>query len=201
MINKWGLPDWHNANSYGDAGNWSMIRWQWEFARRREDIREYFDKHALHQHQERVKIQMGVLEAGSKEPWHQGRLLEPHEPDFVVTVDFEKSFVFGYMFLPNPRIAEHTVSPTRSVFLVSSSIESGDGERHKFLRGIDKRCEPGICLGSNKIGDGEVRVVFDLDQPIEAQLKSAAEALKAYQKTRHGKLLQKRRQVTSPDVV
>jgi hypothetical protein len=28
--NEWGIPDWRNADAYGDWRSWSDARWRWE---------------------------------------------------------------------------------------------------------------------------------------------------------------------------
>lgn len=42
-VNEWGIPDWKEADLYGDTTAWSVDRWRWEFTRRREDYRRDFE--------------------------------------------------------------------------------------------------------------------------------------------------------------
>ena len=44
-MNEWGIPDWRDAQAYGDTSKWTIYRWRWEFYRRRSDLRECFDAH------------------------------------------------------------------------------------------------------------------------------------------------------------
>jgi hypothetical protein len=79
--NLWGIPDWREAEAYGNTNRWSLNRWRWEFYRRREDLRDYFGANAAHQYQLK---QMLFAEHPSSV-----HVAKPNDADFVVIVDSE----------------------------------------------------------------------------------------------------------------
>ncbi len=192
-MNEWGLPDWRDAQAYGVTKNWSKARWRWEFYRRRQDLREFFDKHANAIYQNKVENNGFPLDLTGG----TGRLLQPHEPGFVVDGYYEKGmagysplnhevkwFTWGYVLgIPNPRISEQ---PERIIGAILARetvnfVAIGYGERD--LNGESER------LG---LIDGEMGVAFNLNRPLKPQIEVAFEALRAEQVRRHGKALQNR---------
>lgn len=92
---EWGLPDWRDPEAYGDVERWSYYRWRWEFYRRRDDLRAYFDARAEATYRDGWQIILGQPEP-----------LRPDQPGFVVKADRQAWELFGYRKIPNPRIGE-----------------------------------------------------------------------------------------------
>lgn len=199
-MNEWGIPDWRDAAAYPDAKGWTVNRWRWEFYRRRDDLREYFDARAeeTFRHWQQYAGKDGFPAAH----------LRPDEPGFCALVDVEARERFGYSALPNPRIGEQPAGALRPYATDGGTRHrSGDGangwrgtvgellaefevtltEEQAFLLGHTLNCIP------VEIRRHEVAVCFDLDRPLQAQLTNARDMLKAHQEFCHGKALQKRR--------
>lgn len=90
---EWGTPYWRLEAAYGDVAQWSLNRWRWEFFRRRDDLRKFFDAWAEISHHESLRCNAGLL---------------PTEPGFLA-FEFDELGAkpkqdFGYIGLPNPRI-------------------------------------------------------------------------------------------------
>jgi hypothetical protein len=193
-MNDWGLPDWRDPSAYGDTKSWEIQRWRWEFYRRRKDVREYFDRHADAMY--RNKCECHDSPGNLADP-DTGRILQTHEPGFVVDgyytsgnvgytlIEIEgESFNFGYVAgLPNPRISEQ---PPRTIHAV---IEWDNINTLTVGRGGHwaEADTPKMT-----VLDGEIGYIFKLDRPIAAQIKGVKESLREYQIARHDKLLQTR---------
>lgn len=39
MSDRWGVPDWREAENYGSTEAWDLDRWRWEFTRRKKEYR------------------------------------------------------------------------------------------------------------------------------------------------------------------
>jgi len=91
-MNEWGIPDWRDASNYGNVTRWSMNRWRWEFLRRRDDLREFFDRWAEISFKENLEVNGGY---------------HPTAPGFLAFGKGEDAEVaikkFGYDGVPNPR--------------------------------------------------------------------------------------------------
>jgi hypothetical protein len=114
-INEWGIPDWRDPAAYGDTKRWTNDRWRWEFYRRREDLRECFDRLA------RVSLQTQRRLAevdGLPEP------IGIDQPGFAVRLEQRDSLKFGYRSLPNPRIGDQ---PKEAITTISGDAVMGDG--------------------------------------------------------------------------
>ncbi len=164
-MNSWGLPDWQNESSYGDTSNWGPLEWRWEFHRRRQDLRKYFDERAERSYQTAREVSLAVNDTD--------RDLAPSEPGFLVPAD---DTLFGYSGIPNPRISEHPRSLLLMISMTASYVGFYDGEHYS---------ETGIALE----GDNQAAVVFDLDRPLGPQIVHAKQKLKSYQVGRHGKTM------------
>jgi hypothetical protein len=92
---EWGLPDWRDPEAYGDVKRWTFNRWRWEFYRRRDDLRAYFDAHADES-----------WRRGSVRRTVEGDPLRPDEPGFKTLHSPEALERFGYASVPNPRIGD-----------------------------------------------------------------------------------------------
>jgi len=93
-MTDWGIPDWRNAEAYGDTGQWSTDRWRWEFVRRRDDVRRAFDATAQETYQQDVIW----------DECDEGEPLKPCERGF--TSGCELALTLGYHGLPNPRFGD-----------------------------------------------------------------------------------------------
>ncbi|MGQ5702178.1 hypothetical protein ACUJ46_09030 [Sandaracinobacteroides sp. A072] len=164
-MNEWGTPDWRDAAAYGDVKRWRFDRWRWEFYRRRDDLRAYFDAHVEETLQRRQRY-------AGKDGFTVAHL-RPNEPGFTLDAALEAGAQFGYSSLPNPRIG------AQPMHLIKT--HQHDGVRYD-LGGVPFPLAP-----------HEEPLTFDLDRPIEPQLAHAREVLLSAQYALHGKPLQKRR--------
>lgn len=192
---EWGIPNWRDPAAYSDAKTWSFERWRWEFIRRREDVREHFDA----QIEETLELRSRFSRERRK----------PDEPGFTAMVDVELQKSIGYMSLPNPRISEqpHIVLwPTDADDNVG--IKVGDQIGANDYRGTvgELLAMIGLTVAEEKkgiIGDtmecfpvslepDQAAITFDMNKPLEPQLKRAREFLR-FQYKRRGKPLQRKR--------
>lgn len=171
-MNEWGIPDWSNPQAYGDTSGWSVMRWRWEFYRRRDDLRAYFDANAERTFQRHCEA-YGALPDGSNATFPdgtKGRVLRPDEPGFVADCDEEAAQLFGYGGIPNPRISDQ---PNHVIFAV-----------HDY-----PGCNTSLYLGTGKpfpakpelevpVSEGQAAVVFDLSKPLGPQLRAATDWLR-----------------------
>lgn len=197
---EWGIPDWRNPASYGDVGKWGINRWRWEFYRRRNDLRLYFDERAERAFQmkkEKVQRFPGRY-AGT-------RIARPDELGFVVEVDFEDWSKIGYTHLPNPRFGEQpnldmfpTGKDTLSYRWIDPAYTNTVADLLDFA-GVELTPQQDFKLGSAlsdctaKLFENEYAVIFNLDKPLKSQLLEAEGDLQDSQEKRHGRKLQKRR--------
>lgn len=196
--NEWGIPDWKHSEAYGKIEEWSSGRWIWEFYRRRDDIREYFDKWAEQQYLwsvEYFKIR--------PEAFPRGRVMRPEEPGFSLIVDYESRRNLGCMNIPNPRISEHPYGAFSFCGGARRSRILDPGFRGDTIRdlldmaAVELTEKQRFLLGSfldhshMPLGDTEVVVVIDADLPLRPQLEMAEEGLK-YSYEKLGKKLQRR---------
>jgi len=164
-MTEWGIPDWRDAASYGDVKRWTTDRWRWEFLRRRDDLRQEFDAGSAAEYQKQL-VHFGQ----HPEQFPYGRALEPSEPGFYIT---SMAIVAGLpCALPNPRI----------------------GDQPEYCIADPDPPDIWNTYCSDDVPDGFLRFDFDLQKPLQPQVKMAAAALKRHQKKRLGKLLQVRRQ-------
>ncbi len=160
----WGVPNWRAVASYGTTQDWSVNRWRWEFVRRRDDVRKAFDETAVSTYRSQVTFFQDAPEmVRGKEP------NKPDEPGFVARHPLAKTI--GLTNLPNPRIGNQ---PLRAI----AFNDWPEAVRQFF---------------SEKPPVGFERVDFDLNKPLEPQLKFAKQFLQEAQTKIHGKTLQKRK--------
>jgi hypothetical protein len=202
-MNDWGLPDWRDPAGYGDVKRWTLNRWRWEFYRRRDDLRAYFDARAeetyLHWQQYAGKPGFPVAH------------LRTDEPGFCVIVDVEARKRFGYSGLPNPRIGAQPASAISTwEHDGAGSIIDGNRTGHNGFRGTFgdllamarlKLTEEQLiflrhsttCLPIH-LEQNEMAITFDLKKPLKPQMDHARDMLLWHQANLNGKPLQKRRQ-------
>ena len=186
VLNEWGIPNWEDIKSYGDVAKWSDERWCWEFFRRRNDLRKFFDRWAgvTHQHGN-VKVNEG---------------LNPDMPGFLAfkgeSAEKNGLDLFGYIGVPNPRIGDQ---PSWAIIRGERVLKRGNyydpiklRTRNKMTRSILRQ------VGRNEyhihLHDNEYAIRFDLDKPLPPQMKNATAALKRAQAMRGKKPKQKRQQ-------
>jgi hypothetical protein len=183
--NNWGLPDWRDIAAYGLTSGWTKHRWRWEFYRRREDLRAYFD-HWCNPSDE-------YLVGHGKRPEGEG------------FCHSEARSNFGYSPLPNPRVGDH------NKHLLWPHVGTGLGNQISGSNLEDRRIGPlleqvGVILDGKQafmlreiltyryapLAENQTILTFDLDKPLEAQLGQAKEVLSDHQKQRNGKSVQRR---------
>lgn len=180
-LNDWGIPNWQCKRAYSDAASWHDDRWRWEFYRRREDLRDFFDEWA---------------NESRHLPCNQG--LSPNDRGFLAytndTHRGEGIDRFGYIGIPNPRIGDQPAAMIRpdSSFMDMFRVKRGTDPRAS--RGVlevtemQKRREYSVHLAKH-----ELAIRFDLDKPLTPQLKHAHARLRKDQKELHSKLLAPRK--------
>lgn len=168
VASEWGIPDWRDPASYGDSKEWSLGRWRWEFARRRPDVREFFDQWAGSAFADNQPSKLTPPNRSTP----KGR--SPGESGFMVECIGEEPWHLGMKFVPNPRLGGQ---PHYQFFFdPMRSITTG-------WRDVREVNDP-----------VEVVLNFRLDRPLEPQLKEARQYLQISQRANCGQLLQKRRQ-------
>jgi hypothetical protein len=127
-VNEWGIPDWRDARAYGDVKRWTLDRWRWEFYRRRDDLRAYFD--------ERAEATYQFWSGFADRSYMPLADLKPDQPGFCVSVHPAHMNAFGYTELPNPRIGEQPDSAMWTIeFLRKGDIHMGVRAGHVGYRG------------------------------------------------------------------
>lgn len=201
-MNEWGLPDWRAPAAYGDVQRWGFDRWRWEFYRRRDDLRAYFDARAEETFQYRQPY-------AGKEGF-PGAHLRPEQPGFCAIVSVEARKRFGYSGLPNPRIGAQPDLVIRPYEHdgAGNYFEGGRMGRAGFrgtfgdlLAAFDVALtEEQACILRHTLAclpvplaPHEMAIAFDLNRPLEPQLAHARDILRRAQSDLHGKPLQKRR--------
>jgi hypothetical protein len=201
----WGLPDWRDPVAYGDVARWDFNRWRWEFSRRRDDLRAYFD--ARVEEYLRIRSHFACLPGLEEIPKGPEEL-----PFFRAPVDSEARARFGYASLPNPRIGAQPADLIRPIEHdgVSGYLEGGwtgyNGFRGTFgdwlkvfkVALTEEQAlllQDVLALGSlpMPLKPHEAAITFDLNRPLEPQLAQARDMLRRRQSHLHGRLLQKRR--------
>lgn len=187
--NQWGTPDWRDASSYGDVEKWSRARWRWEFLRRRDDVREYFDKWASDTHRRELGANKG---------------LSPDCPGFIAMAEGERrpdiERRFGLLGLPNPRIGPQPESVIETIEDRDPTFRAAwtEGEDNRWIGGWRTRRGRGILSSDDWCGvylkSTEIAVKFDLDAPIASQIREARELLEHLQRQRLSKPAIKREQ-------
>lgn len=170
--NEWGIPDWRDADAYGDWRSWSDARWRWEFCRREDELRKDFDKAAKR------------LVAAPRE--------ENEFLSFVRSLPFvnpSKSVQrkFGYRVLPNPRLSADPLQ----IWLINPEysylpVWAAKPLRETFVeQGIPFTGDAGVALGHLlnatpvSIDYDQFAVVFDLNYPLIPQIEATKARLES----------------------
>ncbi|WP_108813252.1 hypothetical protein [Loktanella sp. Alg231-35] len=175
MNNDWGLPDWRDSFSYGDTTRWKLLRWRWEFYRRRDDLRQLFQSKikTLCQNTDGTHTAVSDL--------RDNLLRSPFDPGFLVDCSEAEKLEFGYAGIPNPRISDQEMG---AIFSLHDAVTIESEKSFANSKG----------LGTNRpLSGGKMHITFDIDRPIDPQLKAANRALKKHQVAHHGKNFQRRR--------
>jgi hypothetical protein len=176
---RWGIPDWSDPSTYGDASRWSGSRWRWEFTRRRPDYRADFEKYA-----------QGTLdrldERRRTEPTK--KFLGRNDPGFVATMEWMENYdamelveKYGLLHLPNPCISDqpwHVIRFEKRF----GGVMRGDGP---FRWNPNQQAEKETA--TMLVPEGAAAALFDLSRPLNPQLKTAKEILIELQKVRKEK--------------
>ncbi len=164
------------------------MRWRWEFYRRRDDLRAYFDANAERSFGQSCATYR-ALPDGSNATFpdgKKGRVLRPDEPGFTATCDITTAQRLGYAGIPNPRISDQ---PDGAIFAVldypgsSTSLYLGEGRAWPV--------EPEMEV---PVRDGQAAVIFDLSKPLGPQIDGAKPWLEWAQNEFQGKIKPRRKQ-------
>lgn len=206
-LNEWGIPDWRDKEAYGDVKGWTLDRWRWEFFRRREDLRSFFDERA----ETTYRSNQALLNHPTILCYCFAGL--PSEPGFAVGGD-NCGKLFGYICVPNPRIGSQPAGILKPMedywsFKIIDGDSSADYESTKSRSEVRTSWEkPPISREQVSslspvpfryfpidLNRHEVAIKFDIDRPIGPQLEKARETLRSIQVKRHGKQIQVRQHV------
>ena len=167
---------------------WTLGRWRWEFFRRRDDVRAFFDERAEPQYEGDLAGWQRACARNDFKPAERAYILEhapikPDDPRFLARCTPEEQDRFGYISVFNPRIGDVSKFENdverRDSFEWAVSGERGD----KVLSGI-------------KLEKYHFVIAFSIARPLAQQLADAARNLKGLQKYRLGHHPQKRRHPT-----
>lgn len=189
-MNEWGIPEWTDPQAYGDTSGWGVMRWRWEFYRRRDDLRECFDtlaeltfKDKCEAYRARPDGSNATFPDGKK-----GRVLRPDEPGFIAVCGWETGQRFGYAGIPNPRISDQ---PAGAIF--AHHDYPGCTTFSYLGKGEPWPAEPDLEV---PVSYGQAAVVFDLSNPIGAQIDAAKTWLEWAQTKTQGEVSPRRKRKT-----
>ena len=173
-MTDWGLPDWRDASAYGDTRLRKLVRWRWEFVRRKPEYRS------------EALAFFGILEARdeaakafqhSKTPESRERFSEISDRQAHALSAFWRKWAYCQVF--DPRIADYLNDDLKLLHHDRVNIMDGSSSSEAGQSSISPRI-------------GQTAIIFDLDRPLQKQMEDAMAALKSRQKTRHGNLIQQR---------
>ena len=173
---EWGLPDWRDEGSYGETEAWDVMRWRWEFSRRREDLRSAFDKRADQTYRECVEMYSNPENFAVYGKYHEGYVLTPDQPRFTARGYLDDGF--GYVGIPNPRISEQPID-------VIFSLDGYAGGSVSVFRGVE-RDKNGARVDFS-LEDNQAAATIDLTKPLAGQIDALQRMLEREQVKRFGK--------------
>ncbi|MGO4916551.1 hypothetical protein [Pseudogemmobacter sp. W21_MBD1_M6] len=225
-LNEWGVPDWRDEEAYGETSGWTLDRWRWEFFRRREDLRKCFDDHAEAEYQSNQRllndptILINCFGGKPSEPGFTVSVVNSRKHFDYVSIPNPrigcqpagilkpwKSYRTGNVINGNVRdlsesIPEQdlneSISKQEVIEIVCEQLESQlPSTRPSYTQeqGSFTNLSP-INFFEMPLEQHQVAIKFDLDQPLEPQMKKVREVLRSQQKKIHGKLIQTRRHTT-----
>lgn len=208
----WGIPNWRDPNTYGNFTEWEFFRWQWEFSRRRDDLRACFDANAeasFERWNSYFHAKVGSIQRASWCVYAKqiGGVLAPPKPSdagFVAFISSDEVKRFKYYRLPNPRISDQikiVITPDEDDGTVKVAFGNDSASFKEKLSKVGKALTPLQLrlLGEDAdsipvpVEKSEVAVVFNLTKPLHAQLSVVKKNLLETQAREYGKPLQKRR--------
>lgn len=175
-MNEWGIPDWINEAAYQDASRWTLVRWRWEFRRRKSEYRD--DATAFFHILEAREAAAQDLQCLNTSAARQ-RFNEVADLQQMAFETFWKRW--NYCEVLDPRTSEYPDEKLKTLGLGGITIMDGSPSSEAGMSRISPRI-------------GQTAIVFDLNQPLAAQLEIAARTLTKRQKALEGKLIQRRRQ-------
>ena len=153
------LPDWTDPNNYPDPTNTSRLEWAWQFLRRNQEYQRLWAK-LIKPHYDPALVDASLAradrEAGFRSVSNRPRLPEELELD-----EFLQGFGI-YTVPPDPSEPRAKLRFKSTRFAQSGRRGTAPGWVYKITTTLD---------------DDEVLIWFDLDRPIETQLKKAKELL------------------------
>lgn len=189
-VNDWGIPDWRDPTAYGDVKRWTYARWRWEFLRRRDNVRRFFDEALVelleYDEHRKSKFDVSVFPGGYN--------LKPHEPGFRIKLSKRDQEYSGFYSLLNPRISEQPEDVLQNSFWAYDSTLSdfhGPDVSQIKLRvwleicnilsdEVEMKMSESLLdsMPLTDLAEDDVVVVFSLNRPLKAQLRTAETALK-----------------------
>ena len=182
---EWGIPNWRDTAAYGNVDQWDDFRWRWEFYRRRDDLRDFFDRWANHPEVLNLRCNAGRA---------------PNDTGFLAFGRFaEKGEAierFDYGGVPNPRISDQP----KGVLIPASRFF----HRTRFFNPKTRKPDffsVGGVLGERPMPShynlhlfqNEYAIKFDLNIPLNPQVQEAQAILKKAQIKLHGKLVHRKK--------
>lgn len=157
-VNESGIPDWRDPAAYGDTSQWSFNRWRWEFYRRRDDIRSYYDANI----EDQTKNFPGLIK------------FDPDEFPKAVFVEKYKQMELGYISFPDPRTGDHP----------NFCINQFAKENHvRFLKKEQVKLASGFS--DSFISDHEIVFVFNIHLSVNSQIEECRKMLSYLQDQLH----------------
>lgn len=189
-MDSWGIPNWTDPKAYGDTSVWGVMRWRWEFYRRRDDLRKCFDTLAEITFKDKCEA-YGALPDGRNATFPDGttgRVLRPDEPGFLAACDWEAGQRFGYAGIPNPRISDQ---PAGAIF--AHHDYPGCTTYYYLGKGEPWPAGPELEV---PVSYGQAAIVFDLSRPIGVQIEAAKSWLDGAQTKTQFEVRPRRKQKT-----
>ena len=180
--NRWGIPDWRDASAYGHVEKWTVDRWRWEFFRRRDDLREFFDRWKDATYQANLGVNQG---------------LRPDSAGFLAFGEGAEKRTcfreFDYAGVPNPRISDQpsgAIIPFDKLIYRTRFLDPAKADRRRrgVLEVVNELEETRFDLF---LKPNELAIKFDLNAPLNPQIEIAREALRNKQKRLHGRLVRR----------
>lgn len=157
------LPDWREDSEY--PSELSLYQWQWQFLRRREDYQKDWDKYHDDWYAEKLNEYKNIPLADGVSSWKE------HFKDIAGMPNAEHREKYKVHFLLNPSMNDCNVGPPGLFVNQCNSIVNFASQKS-----FDEMNGKGVRLYS-----------FDLNKPIEPQLKKAKSHLIYLQEVTTGK--------------
>jgi hypothetical protein len=169
---KWGIPDWRDEKAY--PKKLTDMDWHWEFLRRREDYRKDWDVCA-----DKIEIYERLISNYGSTKGPQKELLAE-----ILNLGCGIDAVFRRYGFPNG-IPIHPAAATPEMLI----LEPPDEADIKDLGFPNNRVTPGSLY---RISDKYCGFFYDLDKPINAQIRKAQSMLLKAQREKPARISGKR---------